>query len=60
MTGACIRNGKMRNVFQCWLKNLNRRAFRISGHRWEDNIGMDLKGMGWEGVDRNHVAQDTE
>jgi hypothetical protein len=24
-------------------------------HRWEDNIKMDLKEMGWEGVDLIHV-----
>jgi hypothetical protein len=27
-------------------------------HRWKDNIKMDLKGKGYEGVDYIHVAQD--
>jgi hypothetical protein len=27
-------------------------------HRWEDTIKLDLKEIGYEGVDRNHVAQD--
>jgi hypothetical protein len=26
-------------------------------HRWEFNIEMDLKEMGWEYMDRIHVAQ---
>jgi hypothetical protein len=29
-------------------------------HRWEDNIKMDLKEMGWEGVDWLHVAEDRD
>jgi hypothetical protein len=26
--------------------------------RWEDNIKMDLKEIGWEGMDWMHLAQD--
>jgi len=26
----------------------------------DDNIKMDLKEMGWQGVDRIHLAQDTD
>jgi ribosome biogenesis protein Nip4 len=26
-------------------------------NRWEDNIRMDLRKIGWEGVDRIHLAQ---
>jgi len=29
-------------------------------HRWEDNMGMDLKEIGWEGVDWIHLAQDRD
>jgi hypothetical protein len=25
-------------------------------HRWEDNIRMELKEVGWEGVDWMHLA----
>jgi hypothetical protein len=28
--------------------------------RWEDNIRMDLRKTGWEGVDWMHLAQDTD
>jgi hypothetical protein len=26
-------------------------------HRWEDNIRLDFREMGWEGVDWIHLAQ---
>jgi hypothetical protein len=26
--------------------------------RWEDNVGMNLREIGWEGVDWFHLAQD--
>jgi hypothetical protein len=26
--------------------------------RWVDNIKMDLREIGWDGVDWNHMAQD--
>jgi hypothetical protein len=29
-------------------------------HRWEDNITMDLREIGWEGVDWMHLAQDRD
>jgi len=35
-----------------------KRPFGSSRHRWEDNIRMDLRETGCEGVDWIHVAQD--
>jgi hypothetical protein len=29
-------------------------------HSWEDNIKMDLRDIGWEGVDWMHLAQDRD
>jgi hypothetical protein len=29
-------------------------------HRWEDNIKMDLRGIGWGGMDWIHLAQDKK
>jgi len=29
-------------------------------HRWYDNIWMDLRETGWEGVDWMHLAYDKE
>jgi hypothetical protein len=31
-----------------------------SRYRWKDNIKIDLKGIGWEGVNWSHVAQDGD
>jgi hypothetical protein len=28
--------------------------------KWEDNIGMDFREIGWEGVDWIHLAQDRD
>jgi hypothetical protein len=30
------------------------------GRRWEDNIRMDLREIGWEGMNWMHLAQDRE
>jgi len=30
------------------------------GHRLEDNIRMNLRKVGWEGVDLMHLAQDRD
>jgi hypothetical protein len=29
-------------------------------HRWEDNIKMDLRGIGWYGIDWIHLAEDRD
>jgi hypothetical protein len=29
-------------------------------HRWEDNIRIDLRKIGWEDVDWIHLAQDRD
>jgi hypothetical protein len=34
-----------------WLEYLERRALGRSRHRWEDNIRMKLREIGWEDVD---------
>jgi len=31
-----------------------------SRHRWEDNIQIDLREIGWKGVDWIHLTQDRE
>jgi hypothetical protein len=35
-----------------------KRPLKGHGHRWEDNTRMDLRKIGWEGVDCIHLAQD--
>jgi hypothetical protein len=49
MGRACSTHGrdeKLDTVF--WLENLKGREFGRPRHRWEDNIRMDLRGIGWE------------
>jgi hypothetical protein len=29
-------------------------------HRWEENTRMDLREVGWEGIDWRHLAQDGD
>jgi hypothetical protein len=37
-------------------KSEGKRELRRPGHKWEDNIGMDLRELGWEDVDWIHLA----
>jgi hypothetical protein len=39
-----------------WLENLKGRAIGRPRHRWEDNIRMDLREIGWEVVVWMHLA----
>jgi hypothetical protein len=37
-----------------------KRPFGRTRHKWEDNIRMDLREIGWEIVDWMHLAQDGD
>jgi hypothetical protein len=37
-----------------------RRQLGRTRHRWEDNIKMDFREIGWGGMDWIHVAQDRD
>jgi hypothetical protein len=37
-----------------------RRPLERPRHRWEDNIKMDLREVGWEGADWIDLAQDRD
>jgi hypothetical protein len=51
----------MRNALKILVRKLERkRQFGRLGHRWEDNIRMDLMEMAWEGVDWMHLIQDRD
>jgi len=39
-------------------KSEGKRPLGRRRHRWEDNIKMDLREIGWEAVDWMHLAQD--
>jgi hypothetical protein len=51
----------MRSAYKSLVgKPEGKRPFGRPRRRWEDNIGMDLWEIGWEGVDWIHLAQDRD
>jgi len=48
MGGSCSTHGR------------DETCVRNSGHRWEDNIRMDVGEIGWEVVEWMHLAQDRD
>jgi len=43
-----------------WSENLKEEPLGRSRRRWEDNVKMDLREIGWEGVDWIHLPQDKD
>jgi hypothetical protein len=59
MGGACRTNGEKKNAYRSLVGNPE--GNRPLGSRrcwWEDNIKMDLREMGWGGMDWIDLAQD--
>jgi hypothetical protein len=53
--GHVERTGDMRNMYEVSVGKLeSKRPLGRRRRRWEDNIRMDTREMGWEGVDRAH------
>jgi hypothetical protein len=52
--------GEMRNSYILVGKPEGKRPLGRPRHRWEDNIKMDLRELGWEGVNWIHLAQDKD
>jgi hypothetical protein len=51
------RMGKMRNAYNILVGKLERkRSLGRPWRGWEDNIRMNLREIGWEGVDWMHLA----
>jgi len=49
----------VRNTYKMLFgKPEERRPLGKPKHRWEDNIRMDLKEIGWKGMDWIHLAHD--
>jgi hypothetical protein len=54
-------HGEMRNVYKILVgKPKGKRPFGRPRRIWEDNIKMDLRGIGFEGVNWIHLAQDRD
>jgi hypothetical protein len=49
----------MRTAF-CQEKLEGKKPLGTSGRRWEDNIKMDLKEVGWAGVEWIHMGHDAD
>jgi hypothetical protein len=53
--------GEKSNAYRILVvKPEGKRPLGRPGHRWEDNIKMDLREIGWGGVDWIDLAQDTD
>jgi hypothetical protein len=56
--GRVTRMGEVRNAYNILVrKPEGRRPLGRPWRRWEDNIRLDLRITGWEGVDWIHLAQ---
>jgi hypothetical protein len=55
------RTGKRRGTYRALVgKHEGRRPLGRPRLRWEDNINMDLREVGWGGVDWIDLAQDRD
>jgi hypothetical protein len=53
--------GEIRNSYKILVGKPDRkRSSGRSNHKWEDNIRMDLREVGWEGVDWIYLALDRD
>jgi hypothetical protein len=53
--------GQMRNAYNILVgKPEAKRPLGRPRHRWKDNFRMDLREIGWEGMDWVHLAQDRD
>jgi hypothetical protein len=61
MGGACSTNGEKMNAYKILVrKPEGKRPLGRPRRRWEDNIKMDLKEIGWGGIDWIDLAQDRD
>jgi hypothetical protein len=60
MVRTCSMLGGMRNAYILVRKTEGKRPLERPRCRWEDNIRMDLREIGLEGVDWMHLAYDMD
>jgi hypothetical protein len=58
MCGACSTHGRGERILVG--KPEGKRPVERLVHRWEDNIKIVRREIGWEGVDWIHLSQDRE
>jgi hypothetical protein len=60
-SGHVARMGEKRNAYRILVgKPEGKRSLGRSRRRWVDNINMDLREIGWDGVDWIVLAQDRD
>jgi hypothetical protein len=53
--------GEKKNAYRILVGNPEgKRPLRRTRRRWVDNIKMDLREIGWDGMDWNDLAQDWD
>jgi hypothetical protein len=58
MDGACSTHGRDENAYKVMFrKPEGKRPLAKPRRRWEDNIGMEHREVGWEGVVLMHLAE---
>jgi hypothetical protein len=61
MGRACSTNGAKRNIYRILVgKPEGKRSLGRPRHRWVDSIKMDLRKIGWDGMDWIDLAQDRD
>jgi hypothetical protein len=61
MGRACSINGEKRNIYRILAgKPEGKEPLGRSSRRWVDNIKMDLREIGWDGMDWIDLAQDRD
>jgi hypothetical protein len=59
--GHVARMGETRNVYRILVgKPEGKRSLGRPRHRWVDNSKMDLRDIGWDGMDWIELAQDRD
>jgi hypothetical protein len=63
MGRACSKNGEKRNAYRILVGKPQRKrplGKRRRRHRWVDNIEIDVREIGWGGMDWIDLAQDRD
>jgi hypothetical protein len=61
MGKECSKHGEKRNAYRIFVgKPEGKRPLGRPRRRWEDNIKMDLRELGWGSMDRIDLSQDRE